>query len=242
MLEARSADEAGSAPVNRRAQSERSELKLLRTATWLFAEHGFDGTSIRDISEASHMAVSAMYYYARSKEEVLEAVMQRGLARLYGGSCEALADVEGASEQLATLICFHVAFHARNPRTSRVVDQELRALSGGKRKAILAQRDAYEAVWSDVLRDGVRAGEFVDRGGLAGLALLEMCTGVAHWFRPRGRLAIEEVCHHFAEMGLAMAGAHRDGKPVKVETLCLPSPQRLLSLVAIGIEPRSRPS
>lgn len=225
--------------ANRRRRSDDTELQLLRNATWLFSERGFDGTSIRDIGGASNVAVSAMYYYARSKEDVLIAVMQRGLDRLAGGGAEALEDIEGAESRLATLITFHIAFHARNPRTARVVDQEFRALSGKSRKVVLALRDAYEALWTGVLQQGVEEGKFVDYGKLSSFALLEMCTGIAHWYKPRGKLSVPELCRYFVEMGLALVSVRQGG--CCIDALQIPSPDEITSLVSMEIEPRKRP-
>lgn len=222
----------------RRAQSGRTERRLIQTATLLFSERGFHGTSIRDIADAAEVAVSAMYYYAKSKDEVLLAIMRRGLDRLEQGSRQALETVEGSSERLATLIGAHVALHARNPRTAMVIDHEYGAVPAKARKEILGRRDAYEAIWEAELRAGVRTGEFADRGPLARLALLEMCTGVAHWYKPQGQLKIPQVCDRFADMGLALVSATRDGEPVTLERLALADSERLVPLVEIDTEPR----
>lgn len=224
--------------ATRRTQSERTELQLLQTATWLFSERGFHGTGIRDIADASGLAVSAMYYYASSKDELLTAIMRLGLTRLVDGSRQALLDLSGASERLATLVGFHVAYHARNPRTTRVVDQEFRALEGKAAREIHGLRDAYEDVWSRVLEEGVAEGEFVDRGRVSRLALLQMCTGVAHWYNPRGELSVAQLCERFADMSLALVGAHREGIPTAVRDLAVPSADTFLSLVDLATEPR----
>lgn len=226
--------------VQRRAKSERTELYLLRTATRLFSERGFHGTGIRDIAEGAGLAVSAMYYYASSKDEVLDALMHRGMGRLIENAETALEDVHGPSERLAVLVASHVSFHMRNPHVTRVVDQEFRALTGKPRREILALRDRYEGVWADVLTEGVEAGEFVDRGGVDKLALLEMCTGVTHWYRPKGKLTAAELCERFADMALSLVGATRSGQRLAAADLALPDPTELLDRAAIDIEPPAR--
>lgn len=229
------------AGTSRRARSQETEMLLLRTATWLFSERGFHGTGIRDIAEAAGVAVSAMYYYASSKDELLEAVMRRTLDVLSTSSRETLDGLDDPAERLAALIAVHVAFHARNPRAARVADHEFRALAGAPRKDVLRQRDAYEAVWESVLNDGVRDGVFEHRGKVARLALLQMGTGVAHWYRPRGELAVPELCERFADMGLALMGASREGRPLRARDVNLPDTEPLLQRVELAIEPRRKP-
>ncbi|MCW6009595.1 TetR/AcrR family transcriptional regulator [Micromonospora sp. CPCC 205371] len=225
----------------RRARSEQTELNLLRAATWLFSERGFHGTGIRDIADAAGAAVSALYYYASSKDELLLAVMRRSLGMLVSGGEEAIRDRTDPAERLAALITVHVVFHARNPRAARVTDGEVRALSGKDRTDILRHRDAYEAVWTATLRAGVADGSFVDRGDVARLALLEMLNGVAHWYRPRGQLSVPQLCERFADMGLALMGASRHGRTLTAADVRLPDTQMLLDRVELAIEPRRKP-
>jgi AcrR family transcriptional regulator len=227
----------------RRSQSERTQQHLLRTATRLFSERGFHGTGIRDIADAAGLAVSAMYYYASSKDELLSAIMQNGMRQLIDGCRSSLSGTSGPSERLATIVTFHVAFHARNPRSTQVIDHEFRSLEQPLRDEVLRQRDTYETIWADCLAEGVEAGEFIERGRVARLALLQMCTGVAQWYKPKGELTIPDLCERFADMGLALMGAHRDGRAVTVRDL-RHRPEPDAGLVDIPTEPRgslSRP-
>ena len=53
------------------------QLKILAVAEQLFATHGYDGTSVRDIAEASDVNVAMISYYFGSKEKLMQAVFQR---------------------------------------------------------------------------------------------------------------------------------------------------------------------
>src|ERR1700688_4679518 len=51
-----------------------SEAKLqhiLRTASQVFAQHGFEGASMRDISRAPSVSVAGPYYYFENKQHLL---------------------------------------------------------------------------------------------------------------------------------------------------------------------------
>ncbi len=52
------------------------QLKILSTAEQLFATRGFDGTSVRDIAEASDVNVAMISYYFGSKEKLLQAIFR----------------------------------------------------------------------------------------------------------------------------------------------------------------------
>jgi len=62
------------AKVARRPGSE-TRAEILKVAFDLFTERGFEGTSIRDISEELGFTKSSLYYYFSSKEEIVRALL-----------------------------------------------------------------------------------------------------------------------------------------------------------------------
>ena len=54
--------------------------ELLRVSAKLFREKGFDGTTIRDISGAAGMHSGSPFYHFKTKQDILVAVMEQGLA------------------------------------------------------------------------------------------------------------------------------------------------------------------
>jgi AcrR family transcriptional regulator len=239
--ERRTAPPRSRATTNRRVKSEQTELNLLSTATWLFSERGFHGTGIRDIADAAGVAVSAMYYYSSSKDELLEEIMRRSLTVLGESGSQAVEGVEGAPERLAMLMGSHVVFHAKNPKAAGVTDHEFNALTGKARQQILKRRDAYEALWVETLRAGIADGTFADRGPTARLALLQMTTGIAHWYKPRGSLSIAELWADFTTMALSLMGATRDGAPLTFDSLELGPLEPLVERAELSVEPRGKP-
>jgi len=61
----------------RARQANRRRAELLDVALRLFAERGFEATTIADISEAAGTAHGLVYHYFRSKDELLLAVLER---------------------------------------------------------------------------------------------------------------------------------------------------------------------
>ncbi|MBL0233473.1 MAG: TetR/AcrR family transcriptional regulator [Chitinophagaceae bacterium] len=52
------------------------QLAIMETAETLFAEKGFNGTSVRDIAEKAQVNLAMISYYFGSKEKLLEALFQ----------------------------------------------------------------------------------------------------------------------------------------------------------------------
>jgi AcrR family transcriptional regulator len=56
--------------------ADQTRQRILHTASELFVEHGYAGTSIRDISERLGMTKGSLYYHFASKEELLLALVE----------------------------------------------------------------------------------------------------------------------------------------------------------------------
>jgi AcrR family transcriptional regulator len=51
------------------------QIQILQVAETLFAEKGFDGTSIRDIAKEAKINIAMISYYFGSKEQLLESLI-----------------------------------------------------------------------------------------------------------------------------------------------------------------------
>ncbi len=53
-----------------------TRARIQRVALELFAEHGYDGTSLREIAERLDVTKAALYYHFKSKEDIVESLVQ----------------------------------------------------------------------------------------------------------------------------------------------------------------------
>src|SRR5260370_36912472 len=60
---------ASSTPIHR--DTEAKLQHILRTASQVFAQHGFEGASMRDISGSTGVSLSGLYYYFENKHHLL---------------------------------------------------------------------------------------------------------------------------------------------------------------------------
>ena len=105
--------------------------------------------------------------------------------------------------RLAAAVREHVVFHGVHRRAAFVTDSEIRALTEGPRAALIGKRDDYQAMFSEMIRDGIRDGSLrASDAPVATYAILLQCTGVALWFDPRGPLRLEQVAELHIELVL----------------------------------------
>lgn len=81
------------APTRRR-QPEQVRARILKSALNVFATHGFEGTSVRNIASDAHVSISLLIYHFGSKEELWRATINDIFAK-------AVPDVEHDPEMLA---------------------------------------------------------------------------------------------------------------------------------------------
>ena len=113
--------------------------------------------------------------------------------------------------RLAAAVREHVVFHGIHRLEAFVTDSEIRALTDGPRAALIAKRDDYQAMFSELIRDGIRDGSLrATDAHVATYAILLQCTGVALWFDPAGPLKLEQVAELHVELVLGSLQASRE--------------------------------
>ena len=76
--------------VVKKAEERRNEI--LDAADELFGQKGFDGTSTNDILEKVGIARGTLYYHFKSKEDIMDALIERYNDHLLGSAQEIAAD------------------------------------------------------------------------------------------------------------------------------------------------------
>jgi AcrR family transcriptional regulator len=169
----------------------------------LFARLGYHATSMRAIAAEAQVQPAAIYHWYSSKEAILVQLQDDFMERLTAKVLAAMARHDRPALRLAAAVREHVVFHGLHSRAAFVTDSEIRALTEGPRRALIAKRDDYQAIFSEQIRDGIRDGSLrASDAHVATYAILLQCTGVALWFDPRGPLKIEEVAELHVELVL----------------------------------------
>lgn len=184
-----------------------TRTRILEAGTKLFAERGFAASSMRELAERAGAALSASYYHFPGKQDVLIAIMDEAMENLEQG---ALAVLERGLEplpRLSELVRAHVRAHLEEPERTRVADGELRAMQPAARERTVEARDRYEAYFRRTLEEGIEDGSF--EAGLdvpvVAMAIITTATSTVDWWKPHGRLSIEETAVIISRLAVAMA-------------------------------------
>jgi AcrR family transcriptional regulator len=162
-----------------------SEAKLehiLRHAAQIFAERGFEGASIRDISRASGVSLAGLYYYFDSKQELLYLIQNATFSRVLDSVRVRLSGLHEPIARLRVLVQNHVEYFLSHPHEMKVLSHEDEALeepyyekvAAIKRRYYALAREIFDALAADGLAPGVNP-------RLAVLSLFGMMNWVYKW-------------------------------------------------------------
>ena len=159
--------------------------EILGHSARIFAEKGFDGASIREISRATGMSLAGLYYYFRTKEELLCLIQERCLATLLESGRKIAASGKTPREKVALFVRNHLGFFLHNMNEMKVMSREDTALTADYEKRVLDLKRLYLKVLVDLveeLRRHEQAGKLNAR--VAALSLFGMMNWIYAWYRP----------------------------------------------------------
>jgi AcrR family transcriptional regulator len=195
------------------SRSELMERRLLEVASQLFSERGFTGTSLQDIAEEMGVSRPALYYYAKSKDEILERLVQDIPIRQ-------AADLRAvrrktklrSTEKLGEMARIQIIQVGETPVRFRVLERNEHHLSGEVAAAHAKGKRAVFNEFKAVIADGIAAGEFrpVDPR-TAALAIIGMCNWVAWWLEPSADDPIGPIADHISEMAVRSVAVPVEG-------------------------------
>ncbi len=186
----------------------KAAARIRAAAIEAFAEHGYGGTTTRDIAARLGLSAAAMYPHYKSKEELLFVIAYEGHQK----TVEWLKAADPVGEKPANRLRAVVAEFARTQAAyhgrSKVVEYELTALSPDHYRTILALRRKLTRHVRGIVEGGVADGSFAvpDAEGVT-LAIVSLCVDVCRWY-PTGRYADPDtVANLYSQLALRLVSA-----------------------------------
>jgi len=176
-----------------------------------FAEHGYHGTTTRDIAAAAGMSPAALYVHHASKEELLYLISRAGHEQVLSQLRTAVGSSGDPVEQLRSVMRDFTIFHVAAHDSARIVNYELSALAPEHLAEIAGLRAQIIAVFEDLVARGQAAGTFqVPHVRLTAVALQSLGIDAARWYRSNG-WSPEQIAEVYVVLALRMVGASKDG-------------------------------
>ncbi len=167
-------------------KSDRKLQLILRHAARVFAEKGFEGASIRDISRASGIALSGLYYYFESKQKLLFLIQSHAFSSILEQLERRLEGVSDPEQRLRILVQNHIDYFLRHPVEMKVLSHEAEALVEPYRRDVAAIKRRYFALGLSLYQEFAKAGRAsAVNPRVAVLGLFGMMNWIYTWHNPK---------------------------------------------------------
>lgn len=169
------------------AEDRRGEL--LRIAARLFAERGYEATTIREIAKEARILSGSIYYHFDTKEEMLHAVVRGPAAAMAARTRRIAASAETAEVKAVALILLSFEELFSDQDAYAILYNERYFFRRSPSFAYVADVKAtVYRVWQEVLANGVADGLFRDGLDLfmTITTVIRMLNTCADWYRHGG--------------------------------------------------------
>jgi AcrR family transcriptional regulator len=187
--------------ADRQERYDEKLVQILQSACGIFAEKGYHHASVRDVAAATGVSPAGLYYYFRSKEELLFLILDHCLESLLNEVNLAAGDIEDPRARLQVIIRAHLGYFATHSSQMRVLAQEWEALSGEFLSDILGRQREYSATILRTLKR-IRPGTPRRELRASAMALFGMLSWTYQWYVPDRDLSSDELASHFAKIFL----------------------------------------
>jgi AcrR family transcriptional regulator len=171
-----------------------------RAACSLFREHGYAGTSVRQIAERVGILGGSLYTHVDSKDDLLWEILDESADRFLVTLREVCESDLGVMQKLRRAIVAHVGVITSDLDAAAVYSFEWRHLTDQRRKDFTRRRDEYEKMFRGLVDQCIREGFIgADSAASATLFILSALNWVSTWFRPDGPMSSDEVARMLAD-------------------------------------------
>lgn len=163
-------------------KAEKTRAEILRAAARTLRDNGYKATTLRQIAEEADMKAGSVYYHFKSKEEIVDEVLNAGLSDLLSGVRAAVQEFQAPYDhqtRIATVIWTHLQylfeasdFTSANIRSYGMLPNHFRQRHG-------KIRHEYGKLWDRVLKEAQKDGAI--RSDIKIVPLRQVMLGALNW-------------------------------------------------------------
>lgn len=178
-------------------KAERTRERLLAAAAITLSRLGYAGLRLADVGDEAGVQAPAIYYYWKSREELIEEVITVGTIRLREFVVAALAEAPpGASalDRLDIAIEAHLRQLMSESAFAHAVIRNIGQVPDSIRARQIVEERRYAQVWRRVFREAVDAGELRSDldPDIAQLLIIGLLNWATEWWSPK-RSSLDSV-------------------------------------------------
>src|SRR5579872_6849125 len=185
----------------RRQPPSRGALKrkqILDAAAKVLARRGYAGTMLSEVAEEAGTQAGSLYYHFDSREELVEEVLQAGVALSFARARAVLDELPRNSSPLQRLeaaLRAHIKFQLVESDYARAVVRSMGQCPEDMWKRVNEKFKAYGRFFDSLIAAAMRAGQLdpkVDQSALR-MLLIGAANWAPEWYRADASSTVEEI-------------------------------------------------
>ena len=191
-------------PSEPQSKYDQKLVHVLKTSAAVFADKGYHSTSMRDISRATKMSLSGLYYYFNSKEELLFLIQDYCFSTVIEDCRRLLEGIDDPVRRLKLLIENHLNYFVQNMNEMKVLSHEADSISGDLFKKVNTKKRQYVNLVMNLLGEIARENriEGVDVR-VATFSLFGMMNWIYNWYNPRKDVDVAGLSNNITRLFLS---------------------------------------
>ena len=167
--------------------------EIIKIATVLFSEKGYDNTSTRELAKAVDLSIAGIYYFFQNKEEILFSILSSSLSKFLESVRSAINKDKDPKTNITQIIDCVVKHVVENNMEIGLLLKESRRLSPEQLVIIRnREREVFILIRNEILRLNSEGCVKDFNSSFLTFALLGMINYSHYWFDPNSQLSIEE--------------------------------------------------
>lgn len=219
-------------PVPSDTRFDRRLAEILDFATEVFAEKGYEGASMRDLSRLSGISLAGLYYYFDSKEKLLYSIQKHTFTTILDRLRERLSHERDPERRVRVFIHNHVEYALARHNAMKVLSHEDDVLKNGYGAELAAIKRNYYRTCVGLVDDFIRRDSSSPRRPntrTAVMSLFGAMNWLYTWHNPKSDPDAETLARQISD--LFLRGLARDAQPGR-------APQRKTLTVAKTVRSR----
>ncbi len=206
-------------PSEPQSKYDQKLVHVLKTSAAIFAEKGYHSTSIRDIARGTKMSLSGLYYYFKSKDELLFLIQDYCFSTVIDDCDKLLEGVEDPVHRLKLLIENHLHYFVHNMNEMKVLSHEANSISGDLFKKVNSKKRQYVDLVMALLEEIARANRVKGLDlRVATFSLFGMMNWIYNWYNPRKDVDVAGLSQNITRIFLSGLLGDKSKEAERLET------------------------
>lgn len=178
--------------------------RIEAAAVKLFSERTYPVVGMRDLSEAVGILPGSLYVHISSKEDLLQRIVETGIQRYLDAIEPVVESDQTAPERLRGAISAHLRVLDDSLQQTRVAFHQWSYLTATGKRRVIKLRRRYEALFDQIVDEGIEAGEFrqIKSPRVMVLGIIGMLNSATEWYSPNGELTPDQIAEILADGSL----------------------------------------